>query len=347
MGLTASAGRFRRGARPSEDALRCFDPEHDANPSSVSPRIPASARRLPGHTSGCSARSAGARVDRRGSRARDRIGHVRTTWLCALHFKAIFEIFHGDAEAGSARMRKLVVELSREHGMPIFLPTADFYRRGRARGSATVRPARRSFAGAWRHTASKETGWMCRSFKACSPRSKRRAEDTEAALGDRIDERAGRSPSETENTGLTRSCTASAAKSCSSAIQRTRRRPRKPSSPPSPLRNNKRRRASSCVRRCRWRSCINRPAAPPSPRRACSCARRLFADAGIPQIEEAQTLLRALAETEEVKSAVASRERRLKLQTDYGLAVAWSRGFAAEETKAAFARAQRASAGSR
>ena len=59
----------------------------------------------------------------------------------------------------------------------------------------------------------------------------------------------------------------------------------------------------------------------------------------LPQIEEAQALLGALAETDEVKSAVASRERRLKLQTAYGLAVAWSRGFAAEETKAAFARA--------
>jgi predicted ATPase len=66
----------------------------------------------------------------------------------------------------------------------------------------------------------------------------------------------------------------------------------------------------------------------------------------LPQIEEAQTLLGALAETDEVKSAVASRERRLKLQTAYGLAVAWSRGFAAEETKATFARAHELTAGS-
>ena len=33
------------------------------------------------------------------------------------------------------------------------------------------------------------------------------------------------------------------------------------------------------------------------------------------------------------------RSRRMKLQTDYGQAVMWSKGFAAEETKAAFARA--------
>ena len=35
----------------------------------------------------------------------------------------------------------------------------------------------------------------------------------------------------------------------------------------------------------------------------------------------------------------AASHRRMKLQTDYGQAVMWSKGFAAEETKAAFARA--------
>ena len=38
-------------------------------------------------------------------------------------------------------------------------------------------------------------------------------------------------------------------------------------------------------------------------------------------------------------AATASASQRLKLQTDYGQAVMWSKGFAAEETKAAFARA--------
>ena len=60
----------------------------------------------------------------------------------------------------------------------------------------------------------------------------------------------------------------------------------------------------------------------------------------LPEITEAQTLLTALADTDEVKNAAASRQRRLKLQTSYGRALAWSRGFTAEETKAAFARAQ-------
>jgi predicted ATPase len=65
----------------------------------------------------------------------------------------------------------------------------------------------------------------------------------------------------------------------------------------------------------------------------------------LPQIEGAQALLTALAEADEVKRAAAARERRLKLQTAYGLAVAWSRGFAADETKAAFARVHELSTG--
>ena len=58
-----------------------------------------------------------------------------------------------------------------------------------------------------------------------------------------------------------------------------------------------------------------------------------------PEIEQAQVLLAALAETDEVKNAVATRQRRLKLQTSYGQAVMLSRGFASEESKAAFIRA--------
>ena len=65
----------------------------------------------------------------------------------------------------------------------------------------------------------------------------------------------------------------------------------------------------------------------------------------MPEIAEAQALLGSLAETEEVKADVASRQRRLHLQISYGKAVMWSRGYAAEETKAAFARAQELAAG--
>jgi predicted ATPase len=59
-----------------------------------------------------------------------------------------------------------------------------------------------------------------------------------------------------------------------------------------------------------------------------------------PEIEQAQALLAALAETDEVKNAAAARQRRLKLQTDLGKALIWSRGFGAEESRAAFVRAR-------
>jgi predicted ATPase/class 3 adenylate cyclase len=59
-----------------------------------------------------------------------------------------------------------------------------------------------------------------------------------------------------------------------------------------------------------------------------------------PEIEQARTLLATLANTDDVKNAAASRQRRLKLQTDYGQALMWSRGYTSEEAKAAFARAQ-------
>jgi class 3 adenylate cyclase/predicted ATPase len=61
--------------------------------------------------------------------------------------------------------------------------------------------------------------------------------------------------------------------------------------------------------------------------------------AEMPEIEEAQGLLSALAERDEVKTDAARRQRRLQLQTGYAQAVAFSKGFLAEEAKAAFERA--------
>jgi tetratricopeptide (TPR) repeat protein len=46
-----------------------------------------------------------------------------------------------------------------------------------------------------------------------------------------------------------------------------------------------------------------------------------------------------LIETAEVKAAQAQRQRRLHLQTAYGQAMMWAKGFSAEETRAAFSRA--------
>ena len=58
----------------------------------------------------------------------------------------------------------------------------------------------------------------------------------------------------------------------------------------------------------------------------------------MPEIAEVQALLAALAESDDVKPAEAQRRRRLQLQTAYSQAMLMARGFAAEETKAAFAR---------
>ena len=41
-----------------------------------------------------------------------------------------------------------------------------------------------------------------------------------------------------------------------------------------------------------------------------------------------------------MKNAAATRQRRLQLQTSYGRALMWSKGFGAAETKAAFTRAK-------
>jgi adenylate cyclase len=65
----------------------------------------------------------------------------------------------------------------------------------------------------------------------------------------------------------------------------------------------------------------------------------------MPEIAEAQTLLAALAESEEMKNAAASRQHRLQLQTSYGKALMLSRGFGSEEAKAAFAHARELATG--
>ena len=59
----------------------------------------------------------------------------------------------------------------------------------------------------------------------------------------------------------------------------------------------------------------------------------------MPEIAEAQALLGSLSGTDEVKAAEKQRRRRLHLQTAYGQAMMWAKGFASEETRAAFLRA--------
>jgi hypothetical protein len=59
----------------------------------------------------------------------------------------------------------------------------------------------------------------------------------------------------------------------------------------------------------------------------------------MPEIAEARALLAMLADTEEVKAVEAQRQRRLHLQTAYGEAMKWSKGYAAQETRVALTRA--------
>jgi class 3 adenylate cyclase/predicted ATPase len=65
----------------------------------------------------------------------------------------------------------------------------------------------------------------------------------------------------------------------------------------------------------------------------------------MPEIAEAEALLEALTETEEVGAAAARRERRVKIQTAFGQALMWTKGFASQEAKEAFARLREMSGG--
>ena len=65
----------------------------------------------------------------------------------------------------------------------------------------------------------------------------------------------------------------------------------------------------------------------------------------MPEIAEAQALLAALAETEEVKAEAAQRQRLTQLHVSYGNALIAARGYGAPETTEAFARARELAAG--
>ena len=65
----------------------------------------------------------------------------------------------------------------------------------------------------------------------------------------------------------------------------------------------------------------------------------------MPEIAEAQALLAALAETDEVKAEAAHRQRLTQLHVSYGNALIAARGYGAPETTEAFARARESTAG--
>ena len=65
----------------------------------------------------------------------------------------------------------------------------------------------------------------------------------------------------------------------------------------------------------------------------------------MPEIAEAQALLAALAETDEVKAEAEQRQRLTQLHAAYGNALIAARGYGAPETTEAFARARKSAAG--
>ena len=65
----------------------------------------------------------------------------------------------------------------------------------------------------------------------------------------------------------------------------------------------------------------------------------------MPEIAEAQALLAALMQTDEVKAAAAQRQRRLHLHTAYGNALIAARGYGAPETAEAFSKARKSAVG--
>ena len=60
----------------------------------------------------------------------------------------------------------------------------------------------------------------------------------------------------------------------------------------------------------------------------------------MPEIGEAQALVAALAEMDEVKAEVARRRRKTRLHAAYGNAMILAHGYGARETSAAFERAR-------
>ena len=65
----------------------------------------------------------------------------------------------------------------------------------------------------------------------------------------------------------------------------------------------------------------------------------------MPEIAEAQALLAALAQTDEVKAQAAQRQRLTQLQVAYGNALIAARGYGAPETTEAFAKARESASG--
>ena len=256
-----------------------------------------------------------------------------------LLWRSHLEILRGDAAAALPAAEALA-DLGLERGMP-FWRTAGEMNAGWARGRLhDAKMALKTFAGRWRSRAAKEgasTAWLHTVLLA---ELEAQTLGAERALA-RIEEAMTLAVQTRKSLQSRPSPIFSAAKSCSGAIRQPRARG---GSVPISHRHreaSKARAASNCARRSRSPKLYESTGRPADAHAVLEPALEGFSPTPeMPEIAEAQALLAALAEIEEVKAEATKRHRMTRLQVAYGNALIHDRGYGAAETTEAFARAR-------
>ena len=254
-------------------------------------------------------------------------------------YQAMLEILRDDAEA-ARRAAEAVVALSREHGLALYLACGALplaWARAklgdRDAGSAELRQALADYASQGNKLLSAVLSRAARGNRSrAGRRGSRPGRDRRSAGAGGRDRRA-----------LVRRRTPSHSRRNPPQTKPRRPRPRRSRLP---RRHRRRATAKGPQLRAARRAVAGQALpvhGPPDrrPRRSGAGAGRLFADAGVSADRGGEGAVRGARRERRVKAATASRERRLKLQTSYGQAMAWSKGFAAEETKTALVQTER------
>ena len=236
-----------------------------------------------------------------------RSGHVSTIGYAHFHL-AVFEMLRRSASASASHIEALV-NVSRTHEMEMWTAYGQclvpWLRRGVDRPEAVLAEMRNGIATCREQSIGNYTPFLTTALaeaeaQAGKPNRHLRPSTASSAIA-----------SEVVNVGSPRKRTASAGRFCSSVIPRILLRPRKQSLPPSPLRNSRRRGASNCARRCRWPRHYQSTGRAAESHAILAPALKGFSPTPeFPEIEEAQALLTALADTDEVKSVTAARQRQ-------------------------------------
>ena len=245
------------------EVLRTYDPERDRDAKFRFGADGAAASGLPrpGKLDSGLCRRARAFGEEALARA-DKTAHAPTRGV-VYYLVSRYDMVRGDPE-NVGRTAQIPVDLSREHEMALHLMWGEVLsnwaraRSGDREGGMTgLREALAAYLG--------------RGNKLFAPLFQGRLAELEGEGGrTRTDPCAGstklwRLRTRPASTGPTRSCIASAAQSCSSAIRRTLHLPKKPIGPPLPSRRTKALAATSCLPPSPSPNSINRLAAPPRP----------------------------------------------------------------------------------